>query len=202
MTTYNIQALRGPGDSDCQVYGLNGNGEVAGLAFPNPPDFGMEGVLWLGGGPVFNLPHDSESILYSVNDAGDAVGVRGFDDTPTEVPILVRGGASSDLSGALGVGALCADMNNSGILCGSRINDPNGFKYDTFANKLTLIPLAAGQSHNYATAINQAGNVVGVGQNNDNTTNGFFMMVRFTTWARSGSWSISMTKGRSSDRSE
>ncbi len=176
MTTYNIQALRGPSDSDCQVYGLNANGEVAGVAFPETPEIGIEGVLWLGGGPIFNLPHDSESILYSVNKAGDAVGVRGIDNTPTEIPILVRGGGSNDLSGALGVGALCTDVNDSGVLCGSSFNNPNAFTYDTFANKLTLIPLTANQRHNYATAINQAGHVVGAAQNNDNngTSNGFF----------------------------
>jgi len=74
MTTYNIQALPGPNDSVSQAFGLNSNSEVAGDAFPG---IGLEGVLWLGGGPVFNLPPDSQSILYSVNDAGDAVGLRG-----------------------------------------------------------------------------------------------------------------------------
>jgi probable HAF family extracellular repeat protein len=172
MATYSIQALPGPNNSDSEAFGLNSNGEVAGDAFP---EIGIEGVLWVGGTPVPNLlTPESQSILYSVNDAGDAVGIRGFGNTPTEIPILVRGGAPTDLDGALGVGAICTSINNSGVLCGSSVNNPNGFAYDTFANKLTLIPPPTATDHIYATAINQAGNVVGIVEHNDNTSSGFF----------------------------
>ena len=170
MVTYSIQALPGPDNSVSQAYGLNSNGEVAGDAFPG---VGLEGILWLGGEPVFNLPPDSQSILYSVNDAGDAVGLRGFNNTPTEIPILIRGGASNDLNGRLGVGALCTSINNAGVLCGSRLND-QAFTYDTWADKVTLIPLPAARDHNYATAVNQVGQVVGIVQHDDNTSSGFF----------------------------
>ncbi|MGB6191155.1 MAG: hypothetical protein WBF42_01695 [Terracidiphilus sp.] len=168
---YNIEALPGPNNSGSQAYGLNGNGEVAGIAFPS---YGLEGVLWQGGGPVFSLPPDSESILYSVNDAGDAVGLGGFNNSPTEIPILVRGGVSTDLSSVLGGGAMCTDINNAGVLCGSSINHPNAFTYNISTKKVTLLPITATQSHNYAAAINLAGHVIGAVENNDGTSNGFY----------------------------
>jgi probable HAF family extracellular repeat protein len=167
MTTYIIQALPGPPSKiqevlklTQEVFKLNGKGDVAGSAVVDQ-GLGTQGILWLGGAPVPLLPPDSLSILYSVNDAEDAVGCRN-DTVRNEIPILVRGGVPTDLDGALGVGAWCTDINNSGVLCGSAWNR-NAFVYDTFANKLTLIPLPATDIHDsFAVAINEAGHVVGI----------------------------------------
>jgi len=132
LAPYHIQALRGPNNSDSQAFALNANGEVAGVAFPNgdaavvfpdnpdvvaSPATGMQGALWLSGGPIFNLPPGSDSILYGVNDAGQAVGVQGFNDA-TQIPILVGGGIIRDFSSSFGPGTVFTDINDSGVICG------------------------------------------------------------------------------------
>lgn len=173
MTTYTIQALPGQGNSESRAFGLNGSGEVAGIAFP-PPSLGYEGVLWLDSSPVFKEPPGSDSTLVSVNDAGDAVGVRGFSTAATGIPILVRSGASADLTNPLGLGAYCTSINNAGVLCGWNFNNLNAFTYDTFVGKVTLIPKATASDRTVTSAINQAGHVVGIVEHNAGNSTGFF----------------------------
>jgi probable HAF family extracellular repeat protein len=172
---YKIQALRGPAtkdfpDSDSQAYGINSHSSVAGIAFPALWEPGIPfpvpyavGAIWVGGNLNFSLPLKSESFLYSINSSGDAVGVQGTGNTPTEVAILVRGGSVTDLSPVVGVGSLATHINDSGLVCGWTWNNPRGFVYDARTNAVTawINPLP-GKQQSGAAAINAYGEVVGM----------------------------------------
>lgn len=165
---YFIQAL-GPPSPLAEAYGINGvsqNVGVAGFAYPSDGSVGIAGVVWDGGFPVVSLSPDSGSILYSVNDSGDAVGFRGF-NAPTEVPILVRGGVSSDHDDLFGPGSLFTGINNAGLVCGYNLNTYRAFIYDSVRNaKVASIDPLSGRSAIAAATINQAGQVAGTSWNN------------------------------------
>ena len=114
---------------------------------------------------------NSESILYAVNDAGHAVGLKGFNNTPTERAILVTGNTVHDLAPLVGAGSLATGINNAGRVCGSGGSSPKAFVYDSASNTvLAHIDPVAGGAKTYAVAINGLGQVVGTCDNN----HGFF----------------------------
>ena len=181
---YKIQAL----GTNSIGLSVNESGVVAG--------FDYQGVLWRSDGTgiiaaLDFIEGDPPSVFYSVNNQGDAVGYRGAvpvqdpllplgsQNTSTQIPYLIRNGASvpTDLSNQLGQGANCADINDNSILCGSNPFAPwfgSAFVYETYSpGKPTPIPAVWGD-YNYAVAINQAAHVVGVVRHRDDTTNGFY----------------------------
>jgi uncharacterized membrane protein len=165
---YDIQALTGPSNEGSQCFGLNGNSGVAGVFFKPA----LVGASWNGGSPPdFTMGTNSESILYGVNDAGNAVGLKGFNNTPTERAILVTGGTVHDLAALLGDGSLATDINNAGRVCGSGGNSSKAFVYDSASNTVIAhVTPVAGGAKSYAAALNELGHVVGICDNN----HGFF----------------------------
>jgi probable HAF family extracellular repeat protein len=166
---YDIQPLAGPSNEDSQCFGMNGNNGVAGVFFAPTS---LVGARWNGGSPPsFTMPANSESILYAVNDAGNAVGLKGFNNTPTERAILVTGSTVHDLAVLVGEGSLATGINNAGRVCGSGGNSPKAFVYDSASNTVIAhIDPVAGGAKAYAIAINELGHVVGDCDNN----HGFF----------------------------
>ena len=165
---YDIQPLTGSSNADSQCFGMNGHSGVAGVVF-SPS---LVGATWNGGSPPsFTMPANSESILYAINDSGHAVGLKGFDNSPTERAILVTSGTVHDLGGVVGVGSLATGINNADRVCGWGWNSPKSFIYDPASNTVIAhIDPLAGAAKSYAQAINELGHVVGTCDNN----HGFF----------------------------
>ena len=165
---YDIQPLTGPSNEGSQCFGLNGHGGVAGVFF-GPA---LVGARWDGGPPpAFAMAAASESILYGVNDAGHAVGVKGFDNSPTEHAVLITGTTVHDLAGLVGEGSIASDINNAGRVCGSSWSAAKAYVFDTASNSVIVhIAPVAGGTRSYAVAINELGHVVGTCDNN----HGFF----------------------------
>jgi probable HAF family extracellular repeat protein len=146
-------------------------GDTAGYGFQEYTDqFGnlleayIEGTTWTqsSSAPSFWLPLGSESVLHGINSSGDAVGVRGFDNSPTQVPILVRGGGVTDLTPAIPAGSLALDINDGGRGCGWGWNDPRAFVFDAPSKTLvTWINPLPGNASCGAHAINDQGDVAG-----------------------------------------
>jgi probable HAF family extracellular repeat protein len=176
-TPYTIHPLLslGPYISDSHVFGLNENGAAAGIGYrgvllpSGQISPAMAGAIWNGGYPAFSLPIDSHSVLYELNDGGVAFGLRGFDNSPTEVAIVIKGGAVIPLDNLVGQGSLATDINNAGLVCGSVFfgtGDNRAFIYDsnTHTVPVRIDPLPGGTSSG-ANAINDAGDVVGKSAN-------------------------------------
>jgi uncharacterized membrane protein len=165
---YDIQPLTGPSDEDSQCFGMNGHSRVAGVFFKN----GLVGAIWNGGSPPdFAMGANSESVLYAVNDAAHAVGVKGANNSPTTRAILVTGTTVHDLATLVGEGSLATGINNAGRVCGFGGSSPKAFVYDSASNTVIahIDPVAAG-SKSYAAALNDLGHVVGTCDNH----HGFF----------------------------
>ena len=77
---YTIQTLSGPSNEDAQCFGMNGHGGVAGVVFKPS----LVGATWNGSqSPNFQMGANSESLLYAINNAGHAAGLKGFNNSPT-----------------------------------------------------------------------------------------------------------------------
>ena len=88
---YDVYPLTGPSNEDAECFGLNGSTGVAGVIFKP----GLVGTTWSGAAPPnFTMGANSESVLYAINDAGSAVGLKGFNNTPTQRAVFVSGGVS------------------------------------------------------------------------------------------------------------
>jgi probable HAF family extracellular repeat protein len=156
---YTIEELSGPSDSDSEALGINAGGEVSGLAFGAE---GQVGVVWSAGSPSFAMADGTQSAFYDINGAGDSVGVEGFDNSPTQKAVLVRGGVTTDLSPTVGVGTVATGINDAGLVCGWGWNSTNAFVFDDAAGVVSveIVPLP-GSSRAVAADINQTGEVVG-----------------------------------------
>lgn len=157
---YDIQALTGPSNESSQCFGLNSSQGVAGVVFKPA----LVGAIWTGGSsPSFAMGDASESILYGVNDAGTAVGVKGFNNSPTSRAVLIAGTVVHDLANLVGAGSLAAAINNAGLVCGSGGNSSKAFVYDSVSNTVVAhIDPVGGGAKSFADAINDVGHVVGV----------------------------------------
>ncbi len=173
---YNIIPLTGPSGS--QAYGLNSNGDAGGISFEPASN---EGALWYWNGSETFLAADS--YLYSLNDFGAAVGIGGTGNGPTEFALFFQGGATSDLSGVVGKGSACTDINNSGLACGGTWfgsgTKHRAFIYDTGNASVVWIDPIYGNSAG-GSAINENGDVVGTSEDST-TTHGFFYSGGSTT---------------------
>ena len=172
---YDVKVLYGPAGpvsstSESQAYGINSTGEVAGIGFPLTMEPGIPypvpnpvGAVWTNGNLKFSLPIKSESFLYSVNDSGDAVGVRAIDNSDTQIAILVRNNnAVVALSPVVGQGATATHINKTGLICGWVWGNPKAFVYDSKTNTVvSLINPLPGTQHSIANAINSSVDVVG-----------------------------------------
>jgi probable HAF family extracellular repeat protein len=169
---YKVQALLGPAgplgpDSDSNAHAISGNGHIAGLAWPETFDPGvgtdphLVGATWLHGNPDYSLPISSESVFYDINDLGEAVGLQGFDNSPTEVAIVRRQGAVLDLSPKVGQGSLALGINNAELVCGWVWNNPKSFIYDLKTSSVSWISPVAGAQSVGAQSINASGDVAG-----------------------------------------
>src|SRR5579872_6270123 len=166
---YTVIPLSGPSGS--QAYGINANGETAGISFQPT----ASGVLWFRNGSETLL--SSDSYLYSLNDSGDAVGVGGADNAPTEFALLFLGGVTSDLSDVIGKGSVCTDINNAGLVCGAawyatETKNRRAFIYDTGSASVVWIDPVHGDSSG-GSAINENGEVAGTSMDST-STHGFF----------------------------
>src|SRR5215470_17388533 len=115
---YNIVALPVPSnlDSFSSACAINSAGDAAGLVEALGE---AAGVIWLGGSFDFSLPSPtSYSALADVNSSGDAVGVRGWDNPPTQNAIVVRGHTVNDLTPVVGNGSGATGINDAGLVCG------------------------------------------------------------------------------------
>ena len=123
------------------------------------------GTLWQGAALSFTQPWNpsNSSILYALNAAGDAVGVRAIENTSTAHGELVRGGIAYDLSAEVGAGSFVRGINDAGLACGWSTARPDAFVYDTHTGAVVswIAPLP-GTSKARAYGINHAGRVVGV----------------------------------------
>src|SRR5689334_20437338 len=176
---YGVKVLYGPAGpvsstSESQAHGINSHGAVAGIGFPLTTEPGIPypvpnpvGATWTNGNLKFSLPIKSESFLYSVNDSGDAVGVRAIDNSDTQIAILVRNNnAVVDLSPVVGQGAIATHINKAGLICGWGWNNPKAFVYDSKTNTvLSWINPLPGTQRSIANAINSAGDVLGRSDN-------------------------------------
>jgi uncharacterized membrane protein len=162
---YNIRALPGPKDATgSKSFGLNKGGDVCGYAYlldSKGEVLEAYGVIWKATGSPFEMHHYSSSVLYGINDNGDAVGVREWYNTATQIGVVVRGGTVIDLPAALGEGSLCRGINNAGKVVGFPFKGEHSFIYDSISGSHTFINPLPGQSDSYTAAINQPGDVVG-----------------------------------------
>lgn len=155
---YSVQALPGLGQDASEAYSVNSGGAVAGVS---DTSF-FTGMIW-SGGSFFSMPVGSSSILHSINDSNDAVGVQKADNSLAQTAVLVRGGAIQDLSNRVGVSSIANGINNSGLVCGWSWNDPRSFVLDAnSAAAATPIDPLPGTARSLALAINQIGSVVGL----------------------------------------
>ena len=174
---YRIQPLAGPasvypGEGSVIPFGINAAGDVAGsssawLWHSSSPEpvLALMGTLWQGAALSFTQPWNpsNSSILYALNAAGDAVGVRAIENTSTAHGEFVRGGIAYDLSSAVGAGSFVRGINDAGLACGWSMARPDAFVYDTHTGAVVswIAPLP-GTSKARAYGINHLGRVVGV----------------------------------------
>jgi probable HAF family extracellular repeat protein len=115
------------------------------------------------------------SQVIDVNDNGEAVGVWGEDNTPTQHAFLYSSGVLTDLAPLLPAGSQANGINNNGIVTGvcNLGLGAQGFVYDSATRSApTFIDSLPSQNANpncYPQAINKYGEVVGT-----SGSNGFF----------------------------
>jgi hypothetical protein len=180
---YTIQPLYGtgsiiPGDAATYPFGINAQGDVAGVNYAVLQDSqtGAEytemGAIWKNAKLVFTQPWNSEnnSCLYSINGSNVAVGVRATNNSDTQVADYVKGVIVYDFDPSTGNGSIATHVNENGMASGWSWGKTDSFVYDTNSNKVVswISPLP-GKSRSVATAINLSGQVVGTSDDN-----GFF----------------------------
>src|SRR5262245_13146769 len=148
---------------------MNGHGGVAGVIFMPTS---LVGVTWdNSSSPDFQMGADSESILYAINDAGSAAGMKDSNNTPTQRAVVVTGGVVHDIAGLVGQGSIATSINNAGRACGWAWNVPRAFIYDAPTNTVVAhIDPLPGAGKSFAGAINALGHVAGACDND----HGFF----------------------------
>ena len=169
--TYDITTLGAPHADGSDASAINAHGAVTGLGFSSP----VEGVVWQEGVAPQTVTDPHGALLHGINDfifgTADVVGLRGWNNTATNIPILVRNGRVTDLNKWVGFG-IAADINNAGLICGSSYDHSRGYILNSVSDipPLFIEPLP-GDATSGAAAINQAGDVVGMSWHmNDNGT--------------------------------
>jgi probable HAF family extracellular repeat protein len=165
MLTFNVFELQPPDPrfDTTHAYSVNANGLVGG--FINQTT-GLAGTTWADPANPQSISAPS-SIIYALNDNGDAVGVYGFDNTVTEHAFLFEGGALVDLVPTVPAGSDALGINNSGFVVGNfglggHINSPRGYVYNSVTQTApTIIDPLPGQPFSIARAINKNGAVTG-----------------------------------------
>jgi probable HAF family extracellular repeat protein len=167
---YNISSLSVPNSSDNMAFGMSTGKHIAGIAFGPGSQSGAVGVMWYGNGFEFALNWGSASVLYEVNNYGDAVGMRAMGNSTTQIPVLVQNSTVHDLTPAVGEGAIATGINDARQVCGWSWNNPKAFVYDANTNAVIhwIDPLPGGD-RSVATVINTNGQVAGTSHNH-----GFF----------------------------
>jgi hypothetical protein len=134
MLTFNVFELQPPDPrfDTTHAFSVNANGLVGG--FINQTT-GLAGTTWADPANPQSISAPS-SIIYALNDNGDAVGVYGFDNTVTEHAFLFEGGALVDLVPTVPAGSDALGINNSGFVVGNfglggHINSPRGYVYNS-----------------------------------------------------------------------
>jgi probable HAF family extracellular repeat protein len=88
--------------------------------------------------------------------------LRGFNNSDTEIAIVVSAGVVTDLSPAVGQGTTATGINNAGMICGWSWNSPDSFIYNLSTHSIAQsIPPLPGQKSSVAGAINDTNEVVG-----------------------------------------
>ncbi|MBF5043517.1 hypothetical protein FGE12_14050 [Aggregicoccus sp. 17bor-14] len=148
------------------AFGLNAKGNTAGAGYENQPSGAIElrGLAWNVGSVGEALPHASESLLFRVNASQVGVGLRGHDNSPTQVAIRFHKGTMSDLP--LGPGSIATGINDAGLICGWSWNEPRAFVFDSASGVVSAwIDPLPGASSCGAQAINAQGEVAGLCEN-------------------------------------
>jgi len=166
MANYTVVELGAPAPTNgTRAYCLNENGTAGGETYLYPWGTGVSAILWTTGIPEIldSLPH---GMISGISDAGDAVGAAHTNDSYNEQPFLYKAGAVSDLTPKLGLGSHPTGINNAGWMCGYRMGLPQGTRayiYDVNAQGgPSYLDPPAGFGTSSGTAINQAGDVVGI----------------------------------------
>ena len=181
------------GFSSSKAYGVNDNGQVVGYS-QNSTYSQTHAFVYSSGGPMVDLDSalggTDYSIAYSINNSGQMVGVAN-----NAFIYNVANGQMLEL-GALGDPAnnysIAYSINNSGAAVGSvYINDTgdnHAFAYPPggpMVDLNSLIDPASGWDLQYATAINDAGQIAGYGINPAGQTHAF-LLDPYITWIYTG----------------
>jgi probable HAF family extracellular repeat protein len=164
-----------PGDRNSFAFGINNSGQVVGESFePNEPR--DHAVLWdatTGVQDLGTLPGDARSMALGLNDSGQVVGQS---ESRISHAFLWNGHGMGGLP-ALDRGAFASGINGNGQVVGAaEVYDPivNDYFYEpavwqdgTVRDLNDLIPRGSGWFLTVASAINNAGQIVGGGVHND-----------------------------------
>lgn len=159
--TYNVFELQ-PQDPSfgTAAEAVNASGVAGGVVF-QPQEFG---TIWFSGTSPQSISV-GDSLIFDVNDNGDAVGVLGTNNSPTQHAFLLSGGSIIDLFPTIPEGASGVHLNNNRLVVGFFGIGANaqGFVYDSIAQSPpTIIPPLPGLSGCFAQVINNNGVVAGL----------------------------------------
>jgi probable HAF family extracellular repeat protein len=138
----------------------------------------IQGAFW----PASSLgaPEEIEpvSVLYGANRSGDIVGVTGWDNTPTESALLLRGSVETKLDGIVGAGSIAVDINEAHLMVGWTQHGGSAVRaFVLDANTLSgpsFVDPPGGAGGTYGLGINASGQIIGTWR--DEGDRGFAIM--------------------------
>jgi probable HAF family extracellular repeat protein len=164
----NLGAYFGGSGRFSSAAGINNFGQVVGWRFvATQTFFGNTATEWSGGQAIYlgNLPGARFSEAYSVNDAGQAVGVSLVDESQFQSSLDAvewSGGSVVDLGGLPGSDtSLANSINNFGLVVGYSYVDGIRHAVEWSGGKVIDLGGLPGSLYSEALGINDAGQIVG-----------------------------------------
>jgi probable HAF family extracellular repeat protein len=175
MARYKIHALDDPSAPPGSIpltpynwaYGLNNFGMVVGVAAFAEVSLGRSRAVFWNPNPTVIPAGDVFSHAFGVNDAGDIVGQRdhAFGGGILNEAFLFRGGQCQGLASVFPAEeSVAVDINNAGVIAAwaGESGWTHAFTFDINSGILTDLGVLPGHTVSFASAINNAGHVVGV----------------------------------------
>ena len=152
--------------------GVNNAGQIVGEVHQTGST-NFHAVRWVGGVPTLLgfLPGGNSSFARSINESGNVVGFARTGAGATHAFLWTPAAGMTDLNTLGGASSAAYDINSNGVIVGSADNASGVRRAFVYSNGVmtdlnTLLSASDGWVLEFATGINDQGQVVGWGTNN------------------------------------